>query len=556
MIRQGSALSASRRAAFLAAFAPPMPDPAAGAEDKALIGDIEDFRARVEAGEFRGEYSWDDHGYGDDSWVGEIDALFGAADTAFLSGHLTTAADAYRALFAILDLDDDGGLFGYGEECAADRVDTDLSETAVRYLRALYSSASNRKPDQRAALLLSAWIRDLPYDATPAGLEPLREALPTDLPDYPRFLPAWIETLRARQTSAPDPRVRRLLTAATREHGDPEPLARVAREATREQGAAYLEWISELLRLDRPAEAEDAARQGLTVLDPHDPTRAQVADHLAELAATRADHAAELDAREQAWDAAATGDRAVTLFLAARANDRVAPVLDRAVENLRTKNTRHGGNAELHVDLLLFRDRVTQAADIAAKPHEPWQDPALAVLPYLSTAGSAAWKHPRWEHSLLRRLLLGDEDRSGRAHRRWALEGEPADPHSMEPAAALRPSRGAVLFELVQERAVTEAGRTVLLQRARTLTDQVLAGTVGAKHQSRYGHAARLSVALAEAEVFAGAGFDYYTRAKERYPRHSAFHRELAAARKTSAFPGSAPEGEPPSRGAGRRAKR
>ncbi|MFL6117693.1 MAG: hypothetical protein ACJ786_41035 [Catenulispora sp.] len=108
VIRQGSALSASQRTAFLAAFAPPTPDPAAGAgaEDKALIGDIEDFRARVEAGEFRGEYSWDDHGYGDDSWVGEIDALFGAADTAFLSGHLTTAADAYRALFAILDLDD------------------------------------------------------------------------------------------------------------------------------------------------------------------------------------------------------------------------------------------------------------------------------------------------------------------------------------------------------------------------------------------------------------------------------------------------------------------
>src|SRR2546423_43289 len=330
VIRQGCALSASQRAACLAAFAPPKPDPAAGGEDKALIGDIEVFRARIEAGEFCGESSWDDHGYGDDSWVGEIDALFGAADTAFLSGHLTIAAGAYRALFAILDLDDDGGLFGYGEECAADRVATDLSEAAVRYLRALYSSASSKKPDQLAALLLSAWTRDLPYGATPAGLEPLREALPTDLPDYPRFLPAWIETLRARQTSAPDPRVRRLLTAATREYGDPEPLARVAREATREQGVAYLEWIGELLRLDRPADAEDAARHGLAVLDPGDPTRAQVADHLAELAAARADHTAELDAREQAWDAAATGDRAVTLFLAARANDRVAPVLDRA----------------------------------------------------------------------------------------------------------------------------------------------------------------------------------------------------------------------------------
>ena len=47
-----------------------------------------------------GEY----RGFGDDSWIDEMDALFGVATSLFRAGQFKAAADAYIALFGIFDL--------------------------------------------------------------------------------------------------------------------------------------------------------------------------------------------------------------------------------------------------------------------------------------------------------------------------------------------------------------------------------------------------------------------------------------------------------------------
>jgi len=47
-------------------------------------------------------------GFGDDSWIGEMDNLFAAATSFFRAGQFKAAAGAYIALFDIFDLNQDG----------------------------------------------------------------------------------------------------------------------------------------------------------------------------------------------------------------------------------------------------------------------------------------------------------------------------------------------------------------------------------------------------------------------------------------------------------------
>ena len=69
-----------------------------------------------------GEY----RGFGDDSWIGEMDDLFAAATSFFRAGQFKAAADAYIALFGIFDLNQDGFHFTRPDPAAALHTDVDV----------------------------------------------------------------------------------------------------------------------------------------------------------------------------------------------------------------------------------------------------------------------------------------------------------------------------------------------------------------------------------------------------------------------------------------------
>ena len=64
-------------------------------------------------------------GFGDDSWIDEMDDLFAAATSFFRAGQFEAAADAYLALFDIFDLSQDGFHFTRPEPAKALRTDVD-----------------------------------------------------------------------------------------------------------------------------------------------------------------------------------------------------------------------------------------------------------------------------------------------------------------------------------------------------------------------------------------------------------------------------------------------
>ena len=67
-----------------------------------------------------GEY----RGFGDDSWIDEMDDLFAAATSFFRAGQFKPAADAYIALFGIFDLAEDG--FHFTRPDPAEALHTDM----------------------------------------------------------------------------------------------------------------------------------------------------------------------------------------------------------------------------------------------------------------------------------------------------------------------------------------------------------------------------------------------------------------------------------------------
>ncbi len=47
-------------------------------------------------------------GFGDDSWIDEMDKLFAAATSLYRAGQFKAASEAYLALFGVFDLAEDG----------------------------------------------------------------------------------------------------------------------------------------------------------------------------------------------------------------------------------------------------------------------------------------------------------------------------------------------------------------------------------------------------------------------------------------------------------------
>lgn len=88
-----------------------------------------------------GEY----RGFGDDSWIDEMDDLFTAATSFYRAGHFETAAEAYIALFNIFALEEGGYYFTRPEPSEA--LHTDMDEVKENLFIAIgrgYSEAVSK----------------------------------------------------------------------------------------------------------------------------------------------------------------------------------------------------------------------------------------------------------------------------------------------------------------------------------------------------------------------------------------------------------------------------
>ena len=123
----------------------------------------------------------DYRGFGDDSWIEEMDDLFAAATSLFRAGQFKAATEAYLELFHIFDLAEDGFLFTRPDPQEALR--TDLDAMKRNYFIAV--ARSEREPAaeavERSAEL--AYVAHNPYALLDAwqGREELMATLEAEL---------------------------------------------------------------------------------------------------------------------------------------------------------------------------------------------------------------------------------------------------------------------------------------------------------------------------------------------------------------------------------------
>ncbi len=111
--------------------------------DELFFAEIEDFCERVRSEEFI-EYGvgYDPeegahHGFGDDSWVGEMDGLFETAELYFLAQHYETVEKAYQLLFDCLMIQSRDGGFYFTTSDPQAALHTDLIKARRHYFKAL-----------------------------------------------------------------------------------------------------------------------------------------------------------------------------------------------------------------------------------------------------------------------------------------------------------------------------------------------------------------------------------------------------------------------------------
>lgn len=544
LLLHAQGLPGADRDAFLAIFAPTDPiDEAAQAaqaerspdvtwpvDHDLLLDEIDAFVARIASGGYFEGFGWDDEvheerSFGDESWVWEFDDFMASAQDAFLAGRLSLARAAYQRLLEAFALDEDVGTF-CGPEPALDMVDADVPEAQARYLRAIYETTP---AEERAAALVEVWF-DFLDPGDQVSLAAVRESRRRDLPHLERFLPAWITELRS--SGRESPQVRKLLIEATELDSGIEGLADLARQGGRDQAALYLEWVRALRRAERCTDAVNAAREALDALDGDGSARAHIAEELADLC--RGDAASVAAARSSAWRASPSQARLLALHRAVSDSTVAADVMATELAVLEVSGNLGRLDGWLRAALMLLAGRIEDAVKWLDDPtdHRARRPECDVFVPYLLASGCAGPLHSEWPSAQLAGLLAAVDHGN--------LRGWLAD-FGLPDSGRQRDDDTPPLSKLlVQQISIQADDARVLVKRLDAAVQEVgrqVDAIVSGKARGQYARAAHLLACCAEALTLANraqAGIALMGRWRARYPRHSAFQRELNEAEKTS----------------------
>ncbi|OJH36062.1 hypothetical protein [Cystobacter ferrugineus] len=538
----------SERQSFLDSLAP-VPDDRQQALEHALqdklLADITEQAQRFEELMDEAHSDWDE--YGEDSGPGPyaelvapVTALFQRAQRAFERGRWPLARDAYRALFELLQREDDYGLGLRPEHLE----EVDIPEVWARYLSALYRATP---PARRAEALWEAMKEEDRWRfGPPPKLQEVRDISPEPLPDLENFLSDWEAFLRKRED---DSEAEAWLREAVGLSRGAEGLRELARAGRGRHPRAWVDLLALLESEGQPREVLDTAHEALKALPARLPLRAWVADFLA-TAAERL--ALPEQVREARWES----------FVA-------CPGLKRLLD------LRECGETEPE-RARLMKQAARQVQKALAQPHDtgpmPWEEPPLprgerdepyprldevllAQARLLGHDWQAAWKSAAGAEVLgwssddnpqglvvpFLLLWLSDppspEGPSRSVEKLWSkvLENSSgSEPWSTEEAARELSERLTHAYdEVLAALSVSRPQQEELLEGCLEVARERARAIVREKHRRSYDKAALLLAACAEVLQRRGQptrAQEFLRRFREEFPRHSAFQAELDTA--------------------------
>ena len=491
-------------------------------ETDPLLTEIEDFAQRVESGDFYQGFGWDEEIYdersfGDESWVYEMDGYFTSAHQAFAAGSLGLARAAYDKLFDALTLDDEVGTF-CGQEPAVVMLDANLSEAMSQYLRAVYETSAL---SERASELITQWRR-LPLHGEEPNLQQIRDCAPEDVPDLDSFLPSWIAELSAADRGTK--LIRTLLVEAAKLSTGLDGLRDLARQTGPGQGSLYLDWVRELRAASESSRAVEAAREALEVPGIGSFNRAAIAEELAELSIS--DLQAVLEARRIAWRSRGDENRLLLLHHAAAQLGDPTNIMSEELEFAESEQRTETLNGSLFSALLILSGEPERAAKLLSLPPDQRDHKVSGslLIPYLLVSASKALTGSpqacKWAADYLQKIDLSTSI--------FGLHG------------TSKKTEFPTLSELFAHKIRTEnpipSALEFRLDAALGQLDRDVAAIVADKRRSEYQKAAEWladgtrAMSLARGD---DAGASWFQSWFARYPRHTAFRRELENARPT-----------------------
>ncbi|MDO9535568.1 MAG: hypothetical protein Q7J85_09635 [Bacillota bacterium] len=523
----------SKRQEFLDKLILPKQEKDAVLDVETLLEEIESFAQRVDDGEYCDGWGWDDdiheeRDWGGESWAEEMDDFFLEARRILLQEQFKTAEEVYRRLFDILKMGQEPGHLP-GDPDFRNQLKVDMDEHVALFLRSVYMNT----PTEERSVSLYKSMNEYRYMASRIKFKNIINALDSVLPDLNLFLAEWIEFLKdQRQMGASESYfTSELLREAVFLKGGISAISEFARQYGDKFPRAYIDWITALEMEEDIDLVLKVAREGLSRI-PRDYTiRAEVAETISRIGEKLKDDKLKLEAYRECMYSKPSMEYLLDLYYAAIeccCFEEIRDEAEQRIMELRGKsrvpdnnyygnerNTSYASEAVL-INALLLGGRYEKVFEMCkGKGPLGWSssdNPKPLFVTFMMTILSK-------EGSYAKILSKQWDDTIGNT--------------GYYPSKEYIEKYRKIVGLMIESIKLTSEQEELFMKWCMNAIEGRIVAIVSNQYRGSYHKAAGLLVAMAETLANRGKkqeGMDLVERYRSKYPRHTAFRREVTQA--------------------------
>lgn len=496
-----------------------------------LMDEIESFAQRVENGEYCDGWGWDDaiqeeRDWGDESWAEEMDEFFLQARKLLLRGKYKLAEAAYIRLFDILEMGWEPGHLP-GDPDYSNMLKTDIDEQVALFLRSVYmNSASKERP---ASLYRS--MNEYGYLAHGIKLKNIMDALDSVLPNFDAFLTNWIEYLKSESQI----NVSELLREAVFIKGGIPAISEFARQYAAKYPKAYLDWIADLEMEDDKDSVIQVAREGLSRIPRDYAVRAKIAEAISRIGERLNDNELKLEGYRESFYSDPSIGYLLDLYISAiecACFEEIQDEAEQRVMELQGKGRIPESNYHNREQSASFAtEGVLFNTLLLSGKYEK-------VFEMCKGKGPLGWSSSENPKPLFVTFMMAVLSKEGMHSKILCKQWEDAIKNTSDNANKEYIEKYLKVTDFIKKSIkLTKEQEEFYLKWCRDEIGHRVDAIVSNQHRGSYHKAAGLLVAMAE--VLANReekqeGMDFIERYRSKYPRHSAFKREITQALQAS----------------------